>query len=281
MKKSLRNIVQRLSRLTPSFTGKGRVILFLDRFLTDSKNKESYLVQTMINGDIKIRLDLRGNDQKFAFYYGELENDHITEALALYERGVFIDVGASIGLYSCPAATKSRRFGASVIAVEPLPTNLSRLKENLTLNDVQACVVIVNTALGLEKGVVRMELNPEGSAGNAKISGTGEFEVPIITLDELWESNNRPEVGFIKSDTEGWDADILLSGKRLIETCRPNILAEFNRERMLNNAKSIDNVWNWLVGSLHYRCYSLNTYGQRISMTEPGDVENLFFCQVV
>jgi FkbM family methyltransferase len=279
MSTSIRTLLANVSAALPDFKGKGRLVLAFDRMLTDPSAECSYLVEREINRSHRMRLDLRGWEQKFAYYYGEHDRRFIDLVKTHFERGAFFDVGASIGHYAASLGQLCRERGSKLVAFEPVPENVSRLKENVALNGLQSTVEVLNTAVGLEAGHVRMSLTePLAGPGNAKIRPDGEVEVPVSTLDALWKQLGELPVGFVKIDTEGWDADIIMGSQELLRECRPRIFAEFNRERMRNNHKPLLPCWRFLTEELHYQCYRLA--GRTLErLTDPGEHENLLFLE--
>jgi hypothetical protein len=136
-------------------------------------------------------------------------------------------------------------------------------------------VDVFHVALDQSPGTLKMDLT-QTPPGNAKITNCGSHSVQVVTLDSLWNQIGRRRIGFVKIDTEGWDVNVILGGRDAITTCRPNILAEFNRERMRNQGFAMDACWRFLVTDLHYVCYR-----QRGTCIEelhaPADYENLLF----
>ena len=60
-----------------------------------------------------------------------------------------------------------------------------------------------------------------------------------------------------------------------IATCRPNLLVEFNRERMHNLGISIDESWRFLIDELGYRAFRVLHNGCIVALAEPGQFENM------
>jgi FkbM family methyltransferase len=267
-----------VTRCLPLFRGLGRVVLWIDRGLTSTTDPTAYLATAEINRGCRLNLDLRGWEQKFAYYYGRWEGEYIAAVRRHYTAGVFYDVGASIGLYATTFGRIAKSRGSYLRAFEPMPPNLERLRSQLSLNDLTDREVRIEpVALGDGPGEVQVTLVDDGRPGNAKVVAAGGVKVPVTTLDTVWEQNGREPVGFLKIDTEGWDAKILAGARSMITTCRPNLLIEFNRERMHNLQIPLDPVWTWLVRELGYQPYRLDEQSREIPVTDPGDWENLLF----
>lgn len=58
--------------------------------------------------------------------------------------GVFIDVGAHVGKYSIAFGKRLRR--GLVVAIEPMPSNIKALIENIKLNKLDNVIVVPKAA---------------------------------------------------------------------------------------------------------------------------------------
>jgi FkbM family methyltransferase len=246
--------------------------------LTDENDPASYETAALVNGNNRLILDLRSWEQKFAFYYGTYEPELIQKTARLFTSGVFYDIGASIGLYAVAMANVCRHGGGYVRAFEPVPTNLRRLEAQIAENNLSnEWIRIEKIALSNEPGTANMVLCDGGKPGNAKITSSGEVSVEVTLLDKVWAERDHEQVDFVKIDTEGWDAKIIDGGKEMIRKCRPNMLVEFNRERMTNHGIPLQPAWDFLSGEMQYRVFHLDEHNPVVEVTEPGNLENLFF----
>jgi FkbM family methyltransferase len=249
-----------------------------DRWLTDENDPASYETAALVNGNNRLILDLRSWEQKFAFYYGTYEPELIEKTATIFTGGVFYDIGASIGLYSVAMANICRHGGGYVRAFEPVPQNLRRLEAQIAENELgEEWIRIERIALSDEPGTANMVLCDDGKPGNAKITSSGEVSVEVTLLDKVWAERDYEQVDFVKIDTEGWDAKIIDGGKQMIRKCRPNMLVEFNRERMTNHGIPLDPAWDFLTGEMQYGVFDLDDSGRAVEVTAPADLENLFF----
>ena len=260
----------------PHFRGKGRIVLLLDRILTDLNAPDSYLTVGLVNHDTRLRLDLRLYGQKFAFYYRELEPAFIAAARKYYRPGLFLDVGGSIGLWAVALGHQAKQRGGRVLTVEPIPHHRQRLLENLRLNHLEDVVEIIPVALGERDGIVGLYTNDLGAADNAYIASDGPVQVPLTTVDRLVHERRCEPITFMKIDAEGYDTKVIEGAEQTIRQWRPVIAAEFLRERMVINGMAIDPCWNFLVRDLCYNCFRFE--GKRlVPIDEPGEWENLLF----
>lgn len=136
----IRSALASLLQHTPMFRGKGRIILLLDRMLTDEHDPISFIANGPINGLARMYFDLRAWGQKFAYYYGVWEYDFINLVRQLYKGGAFIDVGSSLGLYVICLGDIVRKYGDVIVSVEPIIFNLDRQKRNVALNELEDVV---------------------------------------------------------------------------------------------------------------------------------------------
>jgi len=144
------------------------------------------------------------------------ERSVVTDVLrTLDDDDVFYDIGANVGTYSCFAGQTVE--DGNVIAFEPHPANIERLRENAALNDIQLGVLPV--ALSSERGVSNLDVSGEEdkagvgthslSTGNAERS----IKVDMIEGDRLIEEGNIPPPTVVKIDVEGAE-QLVLEGLR-------------------------------------------------------------------
>jgi FkbM family methyltransferase len=145
---------------------------------------------------------------------------------------VVLDAGANVGTVTAQLCHRVGQEG-TVIAVEPLPANVSRLEALKTDNDLRQ-LEIVQAALWDERGEIELKFpekadrtSPYGSITASWIDG-GTVKVPTLTLDELIPSGPGRRVSLIKLDVECAEPSVLSGAKRLLAEHRPAIYCEFN-----------------------------------------------------
>lgn len=138
--------------------------------------------------------------------------------------GWIVDAGANIGLTALEFSRKADR----VIAIEPNPPSVARLRRNLELNGVTN-VEIVEAAVGAQAGQVTFHQSRSSTLSSASMippHHTRSFTVSQTTLDSIWEEAGRPAVTLVKLDIEGGELDALRGAGNLIESQKPAILLE-------------------------------------------------------
>lgn len=123
------------------------------------------------------------------------------------EGGIFVDIGANIGLYS---VLLSKPYGPAglVLSIEPNPKVLWRLRENLKLSETTN-VLVIETAVGAEDGEISFHSLDE-SLGGSKVMRDGELRVPLRKLATLCKENHVENIDALKIDIEGYEDQALL-----------------------------------------------------------------------
>ena len=154
-------------------------------------------------------------------------NDNYTEQMALERNGhtnriaidvitadlkpgdVFVDVGANCGLFAVFAARKVGPAGR-VIAIEPLPAMLERLRFNVAANGFTN-VTVFPTAVGAQTGAAIIRVSAR-QYGHASLVGTEgeELTVPVTPLQEIVERAGVSRIDALKIDIEGFEDRALL-----------------------------------------------------------------------
>lgn len=141
-----------------------------------------------------------------------------------YTRPVIVNIGANLGDVALPLT----RTGKRIIAVEPNPETFGRLERNVRQNGLQQQIACCACAIAEHEGIV--ELVMARDPGNSELNdrqGRLGFEgrdvrqksVPVktIRLDGLLGSLGiKPaEVALVWSDTQGFEAQVIMSGAAL------------------------------------------------------------------
>lgn len=168
-------------------------------------------VDVIYNG-LKLRLFVHGNtiETKMLFSSKTRENLEL-DALKnfLPKNGIFIDVGANVGYYSLHMAHNTE---CRVIAVEPNPELVERLKHNATFNGLQEKIEIWDVALGDHFGKARLYLGTTDLGSSSIINaepGGGFIDVKIRPMIDLLTSNAIRRIDALKIDVEGVEDKVL------------------------------------------------------------------------
>jgi FkbM family methyltransferase len=132
-------------------------------------------------------------------------------------------VGAHAGSYT----VKLARIAPKVFAFEP-DTEMADLLERATPRNVVVSSDAVSDTAGWKTFRVPVEAGHEsvtlGSLAPLDSEATHDRQVRTTTLDQLADE----DVGFIKIDVEGHEAEVLAGGRELLRRRRPVFLLEAN-----------------------------------------------------
>lgn len=148
------------------------------------------------------------------------EKDEIADLLSeLRPTGAFYDIGAHVGIYTCFVSQIVSE--GQVVAFEPVPSNFTRLRENLRLNGVGADVHSV--ALSDEAKQLEMSVDSDkpGTIGHLSKDTAEESEtITSVIGDDYIKENNIPLPDVMKMDVEGAECKVLRGLEDSLSECR-------------------------------------------------------------
>lgn len=151
--------------------------------------------------------------------------------------GVFIDVGANIGLFSLHVAKTARH----VWSFEPVQSTHALLERNIAANNLTN-VTICRTALSREKGECTIAVT--SSNLYAHIDGGGK-NLEVIQRDTL-DSFVFDDVACVKIDVEGHAYAVLEGAQQTLARCHPTIVFEHDHKWLKRAKVSPDAPFNLL-----------------------------------
>jgi len=148
--------------------------------------------------------------------------------------GVFIDVGAKVGLYTVVVGVA--RPTTNILAVEPHPNNAQRCRDNLSLNRVEADVLEI--AASGDKGDVELHsVDTRPGTGTHSIAEAKDSTQPVTvnkrTLDDVVEEYDISTIHVLKIDVEGGEMEVLNGMNNILRSnIVGNIIVEVHPHRM-------------------------------------------------
>ena len=174
--------------------------------------------------------------------------DEIPRQLRDVERPLVLDVGANVG----QSVLRYRNLlpGCEIHSFEPSPTAFQELQA-VAGPDVRLMNVAVGSAPGsitlLENSSSYMTsvLPPGPSAWGTIVRST---DVPVITLDDYCEEQKIARVDLLKTDTQGYDLEVLRGARGIIEAGRVRlVLVELNFVEMYQEQPRFDKLLGFLL----------------------------------
>ena len=202
-------IVAATSRMPCNWIGQ-RLAILLRRAVTTRLDYDGAL--DVERWGLRVRLHPRDNGCENLLFTPQMYERTELNVLADVLQGkpaTFIDIGANVGLFSLYAASVAPQ--ARIIAIEPEPENLARLRFNLQANPGLP-IRVVATALGNSSGEVGVERtgSDRGGTRTVPIDGSDQTIVRCLTLLEVLRQENVASIDALKIDVEGAEDAILL-----------------------------------------------------------------------
>lgn len=165
------------------------------------------------------------------------------------ERGIFYDVGANIGLYSCYA---SKKMNTQTFSFEPSVFNLENLSKNIYLNNLSDKITIIPNPLYSKKIISEMNMSNTDLGGalstfkedysydGNKIQSIFKFRVPGVTIDNLIQEYSLPYPDYLKIDVDGIEHLILKGATKTLQQVK-SIFIEVN-ENFYEHKNTIEEI---------------------------------------
>lgn len=153
-------------------------------------------------------------------YQGKKQQAVLALCTELGRRGVAVDVGAHIGLWSFNLV---RAFD-KVLAFEPVEEHRACFTRNVLAGLPAVCEIdLQHCALGAVDAHVRIRSNPT-SSGDSWVDGEGD--VPMHTLDGY----ALQALDLLKIDCEGFEENVLRGATETLQRCKPVVIVEQKRD---------------------------------------------------
>jgi FkbM family methyltransferase len=146
---------------------------------------------------------------------------------SLHPGGIVFDVGANVGYYTLLSSVGVGPSGR-VYSFEPSPRCLHFLKRHLELNSITN-VDVLEVAVSNITRKGKFQEGPSLTMGC--IASTGEIEIALVSLDDLYLAKKVPLPVVIKMDIEGAEYEALQGARKILEEGAPTLfLATHGRE---------------------------------------------------
>ncbi|MGI8807502.1 MAG: FkbM family methyltransferase [Acidimicrobiales bacterium] len=138
-----------------------------------------------------------------------------------------LDIGANVGIHT---VTMAKLAGAGrVLAFEPHPQTVERLRANLALNGIDRTEV-VQVALLDRAGAVSLFDSNDSNRAMASLhayDGWSSTSVEGMTLDDVLQVRAVPKVDVVKIDVEGFEPAVLEGARGMLARDRPALIFEY------------------------------------------------------
>ena len=180
----------------------------------------------------------------------------------------FVDIGANIGAFLIDV---SRKHNAHLYGFDPFPECVVAIEKSLKLNGVEN-YNLYNNLVGDKEAEVLFDLSidPEGASVRKQKKSKNQVLLKQVKLDDILNIES-PSIWLI--DVEGYEPNVIIGAKNLINKVKPLIIFEYN-EQISKKHFTISDIKS-LIGS-DYKCYRLRNDGRLDS-----EVENAWNCVAI
>ncbi len=140
-------------------------------------------------------------------------------------RGVFLDIGASSGWHSLYMS----QYAKNVLAVEPFPPRLERLKDSIQANQIEN-IDVLPVGFSNQVGVLPFYLESKSfdTEFSRHFNTDKSIQLPLVVGDDYLKASGIKQIDLIKIDIEGYERFALLGLKHILHTHRPVVAMELN-----------------------------------------------------
>lgn len=139
------------------------------------------------------------------------------ENITIKKGDVVIDAGAWAGDFSAYCAKKE----ALAYAFEPTPSTIKLLEKTIEYNNAENFIKIAPYGLGDKEDTINFSDGDLGAANRFDQNGT--IQIKVTTLDGWVKVNNIHKVDFIKADIEGYERNMLMGAKEVLQKFQPTL----------------------------------------------------------
>lgn len=186
----------------------------------------------------------------------------VPQKVSIRPGDVVVDAGANIGEFSLYAADA----GAHVIAIEPDPFTLARLRANTAGRDIE----IVPVGLWDTCTTLRFNIDPFDANGSFINASTTFSEIEAVTLDTVIAPRNIDRIRLIKADGEGAEPEILRGASETLKITE-FVTLDCGKER--NGQSTLDDCITLLTEAgfaiVHKAEYRFNLVARNRFLTDP------------
>ena len=216
-------------------------------------------------------------------YLGAYEKQDYDELISIMPvGGVFLDVGAHIGIYTLAMARAAGPSG-SVHSFEPNPASFERLSHHVLQNGF-ANVRLNQVAVGSAEGRAKLNAPTKENSGAASLLSTNmparfaarPIEVQVTSLDAYCGRHTFDRVDVIKIDCQGYELQVLEGASDVLQTFRPRLLLEYEVDWLLAAGASGTQLCSMLKRA-RYECFRRH-HGHLVQFAAddtPGTVVNI------
>jgi len=126
---------------------------------------------------------------------------------------VVIDIGANIGDTPIYFALRGAK---KVIGLEPFPKNHQLANKNIIANNLSDKIIILQAGCSAKKQFITINPDYESNHESKLVEFQRGKQIPLLTLEDLFNQYNIPSGSILKMDCEGCENEIIASAPKEI-----------------------------------------------------------------
>lgn len=193
-------------------------------YLNDKKLKLAFSAKDLTGPSFHLSY---GKDTGFQ-NYEEADKDFIVNYLKGHP-GLFVDIGANIGLFSFYILHKLPN--QNIMAFEPEPQAFACLKFSKDANNFKTFTPM-NFAIGEKKEVLHFYIDQKNFGGHRLHRNHADEKAIEVNVSPLREFVGSQKLAAIKIDVEGAELNVLKGMKDIIEQEKPLLVVECSNEEL-------------------------------------------------
>lgn len=186
-----------------------------------------------------------------------------------YDGGVIVDIGANIGDTISMLATYG--IDNSVIAIEGDINYYRLLLENKKL--FKNKIKTYNIFLGEKTEEIQASLCIE--KGTARIIKNETNKVKVVSFDDFYKSENLRDIVLFKSDTDGYDLNVLLGARSFLSINRPVIFFEYDEYYFSLQSETGVSIFTYLYECGYKKAIFYDNFGRFLISVEVNSYNHI------
>ena len=151
---------------------------------------------------------------------------------------IVFDVEANIGYYTLLFAKLAGPTG-TVHAFEPTSYAFRRLSRNVALNPGLVSTLALNNVGLLARPIERDEAI-ESQFSQRRPAYSRRESIRFTTIAEYCETRGIGSIDFLKVDVDGYDEEVVVGGREILERTQPVVLGEFCDRVLRDHGTSLE-----------------------------------------
>jgi FkbM family methyltransferase len=211
----------------------------------------------------------------YSFEFGRNFQDDISFLFSNNSLNIIFDVGANMG--QSISLFKNRFPKSQIYSFEPISDLYRVLKEKFVIDP---SIKIFNFAVGSNTGEISFFENSESDMSSILKSGKdcwgdlkSQYKVPMVDLDSFCNEHGIQFIDLLKSDTQGFDFEVLKGAKNLLKGNRIKyIYIEFIFSDMYDDLPNFSDVFKFLTVDNSYKLVSVYNFNYKDEKVSWADI---------